>query len=202
MVTLRRDVAALYNQFDHADRDVLTPYDRFQQEKRNSRARRATSYPTLHAGETRGNYFAEPEHYVSDSKVNSEESYISKNYSEYLAAQINRTAPGARVLSEDEFYDRYSDTKAVSASEAASEVKKPAIRKNRQKLGKRGKIFIAAYVLVVAIVASIIIAVNTIGRPAAVDAGNDAEYTGRIAPMVPAEEPEQPTNWFDSMLDG
>jgi hypothetical protein len=111
-------------------------------------------------------------------------------YTEYIRRHLNRTAP-ERIMSEDEFYKN---------SGGNIPPQKPAPVKRSLKLTKNGRIFVTFYVLLTAIVASILIAVNTTFPPPTVDAGNVTESitkTQEIAPMTLERGEEAEVGWFE-----
>ncbi len=192
MVTMRRDVAVMNGNgiFDRPDRDsYVTEYDRFMQEKK----RRETS--ALSAGTVSYNDVRMPTNYfgysdIKDAEPKSNNEY--SDYSDYMRAQLHRTT-GGKILTKEEFYaDRVRESKLSTASLS----KGTAARKRG--LNKNGKIFVAIYVLVVMVVASIILTVNTTKSDNVERA--DATGEGGIGALaMDVEEPE--TNWFDAFCD-
>lgn len=214
MVTLRRDVAAAAKNkvFDKTDRDsgAMTDYDLFMEKKKQQRY--LCDYTPARPSETCGMPAREPDPVPRAEKTDaitkifagdeSEKKELSaaptrEDYKRYLIEQLNRHEPG-ELLSEEEYYKMRRGT-ASSAAAATRKEKTPSAR-----LSKNGKIFVAVYVLVVALVASIILAVNSVGNKPAVNAraiGGGAE--GSVAPMeLPEEQTEESKNGFDKLLDG
>lgn len=192
MVTMRRDVAAMSGNkvFDRPDRDDgLTSYDRFVQEKKRQESTRNLGSGTVsYTQDTKAqtNYFGYFDYTKEEPKtVNSYDTY-----SDYMKAQLHRTS-GEKLLSEEEFYaTRYRESRDATRTNATVAKKKG--------LNKNGKIFIAVYVLVVMVVASIILTVNT-GRNGNVETAN-ATQEGAIGSLaIDAEENE--SNWFDELCD-
>lgn len=194
MVTMRRDVAAMNGNrvFDRPDRDSgMTDYDIFMQEKKRQEITRnlgsgTVSYTNDVNAQT--NYFGYSARVKEEPKVAN--SY--ENYDEYMKAQLHRSA-GGKLLSQEEFYaDRYLESKQESAGRQKN------VAAKKRGLNKNGKIFVAVYVLVVMIVASIIVTVNT-GKSDNVERAN-AKQEGAIGSLaIEAEETE--TNWFDEVCD-
>lgn len=197
MVTLRRDVAAaqdnrIFDSFTH-DAENLTAYDVFMLEKKRSESQQKSSFQQASEEIERkfqkyeSNYFSAPTKQVQEPKL--AEKYSS--YNEYMTAQLHRSAP-EKILTEEEFLLEKFDGKVVAKS-ASKEKKAP------RKLSRAGKIFVAVYVLIVAAVASIILALNAEYTPVNASA-TDTESA--VAPLEIVEEDTAHTNWFDTFLDG
>lgn len=168
MVTLRRDVAAMNRNektFDRRSDGLLTEYDRFMLAKKQAEAERAAcdyGFVSARQPETKRfnpkssgkidiNYFGLPNDEVPETKMQAtsvKQSYSS--YDEYMEAQLRRTAPG-KILSKSEFAEVYGKAPASVAV-------KESVKRG---LSKKAKIFVAAYVLIVAIIASVIMLVDT-----------------------------------------
>jgi hypothetical protein len=211
MVTLRRDVAAAAKNkvFDKTDRDseTMTDYDLFMEKKRQQRS--LCNYTPARPMETNPEPVSQSQKQTdksdalskifvrADTEKKETPALTREDYKKYLIDQLNRREPGI-LLSEEDFYKQHSS----GATAEAPPVKKE--KTENVKLSKNGKIFVAVYVLVVAVVASIILAVNSVGNRPAVNAraiGGSAE--GSIAPMdLPEEQSEGSGNWFDKLLDG
>lgn len=115
------------------------------------------------------------------------------DYKSYLQQQLNREAP-ARLLTEEEFYSQQYG----SASRVQRSSKKRSVK---GKGNKRSFIFLATYVLMVAAVSFIIIALNS--NDTKVNASNGAvEQEGQIQAMPIDRSAAAETNWFDRVLDG
>lgn len=213
MVTLRRDVAACGNNkiFDRPDRDkTLTEYDIFMEKKNAScfgqasatlvaeRLPDASCFHTETVALSGKNYFGHQEEIVSEPK----DPLTYDNYSEYLMAQFNRKKKTDRVLTKEEFYALKFEGGSNFVSQKASANKNAATAKAKavRKLSKNAKIFIAAYVLIAMVVASIIIAVNAVSVPNKVNA--DAISEQGVASLEIPVEKEENNNWFDKLLDG
>lgn len=213
MVTMRRDVAAMSGNkiFDRPDRDDgltnygnLTEYDRFVQEKKRQEITRNLGSGTVSCAQdtiAQTNYFGYSSRMAEEPKTSysmystrtSEEPKTVNSYDtygDYMKAQLHRTS-GAKLLTEEEFYAiRYRESRDTTRTNATVAQKKG--------LNKNGKIFIAVYVLVVMVVASIILTVNT-GRSGNVETAN-AKQEGAIGSLaIDTEESE--TNWFDEVCD-
>ena len=197
MVTLRRDVAAaqdnrIFDRFDH-DAENLTAYDVFMLEKKRSERSAKSSYQQASEEIERkfqkyeSNYFSTPTKPVQEPKAS--ETYST--YKEYMTAQLHRSTPG-KILTEEEFLQEKFDGEVVVKS-SIKEKKAP------RKLSSGGKLFVAVYVLIVAAVASIILAVNADYTPVNASA-TDTESA--VAPLEVVEEEVVHTNWFDTFLDG
>ena len=132
------------------------------------------------------------------------------SYREYLLKQLNREKPST-LLTEEEFYERkfneddvFSDS--LDVKKQVENHKKPnnkakSIIKNT-KLKKGAKIFIAFYVLIVMIIASILIVVNTATpvNSERVDAGYQEVERDTVQPMSFEESQDgEYTNWFDEL---
>ncbi|MFA5449579.1 MAG: hypothetical protein WC292_03985 [Clostridia bacterium] len=215
MVTLRRDVAAGAKNrvFDRVGRDsALTDYDIFMEQKQKNEKRsnyfcgtcaiedepilpeRPTSCMTMeNALAANYNYFGQPICEKEEAKPLG--SYV--DYSEYIKAQLHRTSP-QKLLTKEEFYaERFE---AEKGRKLKTETKKSARAvKPNKKLSKSGKIFIAFYVLAVAVIASIILVVNGSVVPDVVDASVRGSQDKVDALVI--EEPQGETNWFDKLLD-
>ena len=214
MVTLRRDIAAAGSNkvFDRKNRDseVLTDYDLFMEKKKQQRT--LCDYkPVAPTEKTERKRLAEESTDETDAfakifhretENNIKDTYQTDNdeeYKKYLLEQLNRKEPG-KLLDKESFYQRVSAKPEAAYTPSAAE----PVKHGTKKLSKNGKIFVAVYVLVVALVASIILAVNSVTEPHTVDAsaiGDNAK--GEIAPMdVPVELDSETSNWFDALLDG
>jgi hypothetical protein len=78
---------------------------------------------------------------------------VSKSdYTSYLLKQLNRTKPET-LYSEEEFYQNKANAVFGKAQKSAADGAKA-----KGRLSKRGKIFVACYVLVAVVIASIILA--------------------------------------------
>ena len=173
MVTLRRDISTrdITNDFPHGE---MTDYDRFMLGKKNAESHRNTVYT--------GNGQLTAVHEAPKALG----SY--SDYHEYMVEQLNRTAP-EKMVSEAEFYmDRHN------SSRPASDVKKP---RAKRKMTRAGKIFTAVYVLIVAALASIIIAVNVDKE----DVNAEAGATGGEIAALSIERETNEGNAFDEILD-
>ena len=197
MVTLRRDVAAaqnnrIFDSFGH-DAENLTAYDVFMLEKKRSENQGKSSFQQASEEIERkfqkyeSNYFSAPTKAVQEPKVTE----IYSTYKEYMVAQLHRPMPG-KILTEEEFLQEKFDGEVVVKS---AQKEKKATRK----LSRGGKLFVAIYVLIVAAVASIILALNTNYTPVNASA-TDTESA--VAPLEVVEEEVVHTNWFDTLLDG
>ena len=101
--------------------------------------------------------------------------------------QLHRDTP-EKMVSEEEFYmDKYAAARPRTAEKS----------RVKRKMTKAGKIFTAVYVLIVAMLASIIIAVNTDKKT--VNAEADATGGEIAALSIERETPEG--NAFDEFLD-
>lgn len=190
MVTLRRDVAALNSNGIFANagfdsNDNLTDYDIFMQQKRSFENSACTTSQSS----------AENHNLRSDRVETSQDIHEFDNYESYMRAQLNRSTPGT-LLSEDQFYSIRQKTR-----------KEDLLRKNivntkvnaSKKLTKQGKIFVAIYLLLVAVVACIIISVNTSRKTVLAKAGNPSET---VAPLAQEDTDNQnKDNSFDKVLD-
>jgi len=224
MVTLRRDVAAAVSNkiFDkkHRDAQELTAYDLFMEKKKQQRylcdykpvVSDRSIEPECRADD--GVKIKEKFHKIfgkapKEQKTvdQKEESVvyhtdnIDNEYKSYLLEQLNRTEPGELMDKETFYQKRYSKTAPAFAGAAIAAA--PAKREARR-LSKNGKIFVAVYVLVVALVASIILAVNSVTAPPRADASSGSEDAqGVISPMdIPSDGTQGSNNGFDKLLDG
>lgn len=204
MVTLRRDIAAVSDNrvFDRKDSDsaVLTDYDLFMEKKKQQKYfceyKAAKPSQTEQPTEEKEDAFSKIFNRAPEKEDISTHNQNSDNeYKKYLIEQLNRKEP-EELLSKESFYSKHS-TASLSGATAA-------VRPTPKKLSKNAKIFVALYVLVVAIVASIILAVNSASEPQRVDASAiSGNARGEISPMdVPAESDEETSNRFDRLLDG
>lgn len=203
MVTLRRDVAAAARNtiFDKSAHDCeLTDYDIFMQQKKKNDNRAKVLENTAAAPQDclytdnytmSYNYFGKPQAAVEVPKKTNDYA----DYKDYLKAQLNRTAPG-KLLSREEFYSEKKEPSTIPAVKT----KRERIHTTHKQLTKNGKIFIAVYVLAVALIASIILVVNRTVAPGRVDAGTVRDGEQQVAPLVSQDEAEE-TNWFDKLLD-
>jgi len=216
MVTLRRDVAAAAKNkvFDAKDRDreVMTDYDLFMEKKKQQRT--LCDYTPARSSDICAEPAPEPKPARRPDKSDAlskifcgapenekKESYTAPNredYKRYLIDQLNRHEPGELISEEDFYKSKMNATPSYEAVTVKKEKAQPA------KLSKNGKIFVAVYVLVVAVVASIILAVNSTGNSPQVNARAISGGTeGSVAPMdLPDERSAESGNWFDELLDG
>lgn len=193
MVTLRRDIAAAAQNkvFDRKDRDskVLTDYDIFMEKKKQQKyfcdykpvddtpAKEEQSKKSCE--KSKNDIFERifnkaPEQQESVALTQD----INDEYKSYLIQQLHRAEPAA-LLDKDDFYKRLAPQPAlVKAAKAAKSKHAP------KRLSKNGKIFIAVYVLVVAIVASIILAVNSASQPTTVDASAAGDNAAGITTNI------------------
>ncbi|MFI3229477.1 MAG: hypothetical protein R3Y23_04870 [Bacillota bacterium] len=95
-------------------------------------------------------------------------------------------------IKEDNFSYENSAKTATSASVAVS----------RRKITKSGKIFVALYVLIVAVIAFIILSASSMTKPVSAEADTDmGQEVASIASMELDSESVEATNWFDELLD-
>lgn len=143
MVTLRRDVAAMQNNdvFDRIGRDqeLMTDYDRFMQEKKRAdnisilyTNEYLVSVPSMRANEKVRTNTREK----NKQKVQESISQTFKTYDDYMLSQINRMNPD-KILSLEEFNEKYHSGKNVYS----------AVKKEKEHISKRAKIFISLYLL-------------------------------------------------------
>ncbi len=73
---------------------------------------------------------------------------------------------------------------------------------SRRKITKSGKIFVALYVLIVAVIAFIILSANSMTKTVSAEAESDmGQEVASIASMELDSETVEATNWFDELLD-
>lgn len=173
MVTLRRDISTI-DAAVNCPHGEMTDYDRFMLGKKNSENIRNYTYSAngqlsaaIEAPKTLGSY---------------------SDYHEYMLRQLNRETP-EKMVTEEEFYmDKYTSARPANAT--------PHARGGRR-MTKAGKIFTAVYVLIVAALASIIIALNT-DRP---EVNARADATGGEIAALSIEQEKPQGNAFDEFLD-
>ena len=172
MVTLRRDISTIDNSVD-CPHGEMTDYDRFMLGKKNAELGRTTVY---------GGYGQ-----LAAVRENPKPLESYTDYHEYMVKQLHRDTP-EKMVSEEEFYmDKYAAARPRTTEKARA----------KRKMTKAGKIFTAVYVLIVAMLASIIIAVNTDKKT--VNAEADATGGEIAALSIERETPEG--NAFDEFLD-
>lgn len=220
MVTLRRDIAANADNriFDKGYTSTAEPteYDLFMAEKTRAINASRSAFNDYSVADVKHEsyfssasacddldvtkdydytYFGQPSTTVEAPKEGS----IPESYNAYMLEQLMRSEKKENVLSEAEYYETIFNKEKREPAEVV--VKSESKRKDRKKMTKTGKIFIAFYVLIVAVVASIILAVNTVDKPEKVDAEAGTSDAAGIASMDINDESGE-NNWFDSFLDG
>lgn len=167
MVTLRRDISLSEASVIECPHGEMTDYDRFMLGKR--------------ASETKNDNFG-----YRNSKVRLPESdKTGGDYHEYMLKQLNRDRPENMVTEEEFYMRRYADSHPAP------------VRRGFKKMTKAGKIFTAVYVLIVAALASIIIAVNAGGD----EVSAEAKATGGEIEALQIEDVSVESNSFDEFLD-
>ncbi|MDR3186742.1 MAG: hypothetical protein LBU04_08140 [Christensenellaceae bacterium] len=135
-------------------------------------------------------------------------------YKDYLYDQLSHCDP-AVILSEAEFNQLKSLSKHGEVPDDKIFNRRNVTKTNRsnidtdqgepraRRISKNGMIFIAVYVLIVLIIASIIIVVNKKTTNAnATDAKSANTSNGIVSLNVDEDEVDQENNWFDKIADG
>lgn len=192
MVTLRRDIAASQSNsiFDVGFNEDLTGYDLFMREKRKYESKAISN---CFAQEKTDNLdkFIEKDEVCSG---NNELDYQS--YEEYMSAQLHRKNPG-KLLSKEEFYGKKQTI--INAPKLKTSVRAKAKVNAAKKLTKQGKIFVAVYLVLVAVIACIILSVNTQRNDVMANALDSSES---VTPMaIEREDNTNKDNIFDKLLD-
>lgn len=195
MVTLRRDVAAANSNrvFDRVEKETLTDYDIFMQQKRMGEISRSYGQATISTNsfvqDDYGNFCAPQGNPEEDKRE------VFDSYDDYMRKQLDRKNGNEKLLSLEEYCAiKYNEAKGKSASS-----KKTRKEKGVRGLTKIGKIFIGVYVLVTVAVASTILALN-LGSGESVKTKANADANEGITALA-MEFEEEENNWFDSMCD-
>lgn len=167
MVTLRRDISVSEASDIACPHGEMTDYDRFMLGKR--------------ASETKNEVYG----YRDTDKRLPETDKGCGDYHEYMLKQLNRDRPESMVTEEEFYMRRYADAHPAATS------------RGFKKMTKAGKIFTVVYVLIVAALASIIIAVNAGGD----EVSAEAKATGGEIEALEIEDVSVESNSFDEFLD-
>ncbi len=161
MITLRRDISTSINMGAMADSLNLTDYDRYVL------GRKDNAQANFIVEDTTPNYFSSDiaTYYKEREKEEQQDAFVKNNgfssYDEYMDSVLHRTTKGEKVLTRAEFEARYN---VQSPKERVSATTKNEVKGVPGTLTKAGKIFVSVYVLLVAVVAFVLIAINTFAR--------------------------------------
>ncbi len=181
MVTIRRNNESCANIDRIANSITLTDYDRFLLGKQEKTFSNEKDFYDV------DDYSSSYEAVSNNDMVMSSSAQSYDDYDQYMESVLNRTSKTEKVLTREEFLD--SKKKAVGQNK-----KSQAVSKIPGKLTKYGKIFVATYVLVVAIVAFMLIAVNTFLKKPVVDA---EEHTVETVESMDDDNNEDFVKWFE-----
>ncbi len=175
MVTLRRDTESYVNMSAMSDGIGLTDYDKFLLGKQNHSvysddSAKIPSYTSS---------------YEDSFRAEAPASAVP-SYDEYMEGVLNRTTKTDKVMTKAEY-----EMSLLNSDKAVKKAR--AVNSTPGKLTKGGKIFVAAYVLVVAVFAFVLIAFNTFAKQSPVDAD---EYVG-IETVEAMEQEDGFIRWFD-----
>lgn len=176
MVTLRRDTESYVNMSAMSDGIGLTDYDKFLLGKQNH------------------SIFSDEEPKITSSYTSAYEDNFRAEapassvptYDEYMESVLNRTTKTDKVMTKAEY-----ERSLLNSGEAVKKAR--AVNRTPGRLTKGGKIFVAAYVLVVAVFAFVLIAFNTFAKQSPVDAD---EYVG-VETVEAMEEEDGFFRWFE-----
>ncbi len=202
MVTIRRDIAAKMEMGAMGASMGLNAYDALIMEKNE---RRAASYemPSYFSADV-AECFRSPEEKVEEPKAPkaSETPSIDpkKTYEDYMLGELHRTTSDRRILTQTEYNELVNRMMAAAPAKEETTVAKA---KNNEpavgKLTKGGKIFVMIYVLLIAVVAFVLIAVNTFAKQSPAMAGTEADPDAVEAMSIETESTSG--NWFDKLCD-
>ncbi len=195
MITLRRDIETSINMGAMSESLNLTDYDKY------ILGRKDTAKSNFVSENSEPNYFSRDivDYFKSAEIEKKEDSVVRENgfssYEEYMDSVLHRTTKGERVLKREEFEARYNikSNPNTVATATPKEANVPG------KLTKAGKIFVAVYVLLVAVVAFVLIAINTFGRETVANA-SDVEQGMAVVEAMEEDEMSS-NNWFDGVCD-
>lgn len=135
---------------------------------------------------------------VDNETVNNNDDLHYQNYEEYMNAQIHRKEPG-KLLSEEEFYGKKQTIINTNTPKIKKNIKAKTKVNAAKKLTNQGKIFVAIYLIVVAIISCIILSVNTQRNDVMANALDNHED---VTPMaIVKEDKSNKDNVFDKLLD-
>ncbi len=190
MITLRRDISSSINMGAMSDSLNLTDYDRYVL------GRKDNTQDNFIVDNSTPNYFSSDiaTYYKEKETQEKQDTYVKSNgfscYDEYMDSVLHRTTKGEKVLTRAEFEARYniSNTQATVAHTTKSEAKGvPGT------LTKAGKIFVSVYVLLVAVVAFVLIAINTFARETVASA---SDIDSRVA-VVETMDEDGSSDWYN-----
>lgn len=175
MVTLRRDTESYVNMSAMSDGIGLTDYDKFLLGKQNhsifsDEGTETTSYTSAYA----------------DAPIAETAPSAVPTYDEYMESVLNRTTKTDKVMTKAEY-----EKSLLNSGEAVKKARE--VNRTPGRLTKGGKIFVAAYVLVVAVFAFVLIAFNTFAKQSPVDAD---EYVG-VETVEAMDEEDGFFGWFE-----
>ncbi len=195
MITLRRDIETSINLGAMSESLNLTDYDKYVL------GRKDTTKTNFVVEKSEPNYFSRDivDYFKAAEVEKQEDRYVRDNgfssYEEYMNSVLHRTTKGEKVLKREEFEARYNikNTQDTVAKATVSEQNIPG------KLTKAGKIFVTVYVLLVAVVAFVLIAINTFARETVASA---SDLDNSIAVVEAMDEDDNTSNnWFDGVCD-
>lgn len=199
MVTLRRDIAAKMEMGAMGASMGMNAYDALlleKQERRNS----TYEMPSYFSADVE-KCFRSPEEKNEEPKPEKNNigtsSEIRKSYEDYMLEELHRTSNSHRVLTRSE-YER--EVLGIVSSPAPRVEKTKDAETAVGKLTKGGKIFVAVYVLLIAVVAFVLIAVNTFAKQSPAMAGTEPEPDTVEAMSIDGEKTSS-GNWFDKLCD-
>lgn len=198
MVTLRRDIAAKMEMGAMGASMGLNAYDALIMEKNE---RRAASYdmPSYLSADV-AECFRTPEERREEPKVQKSFEKPSvdskKSYEDYMLEELHRTTNTHHIMTRAEYEKEVFGTEAP----VKETVKKSADSETAVgKLTKGGKIFVMVYVLLIAVVAFVLIAVNTFAKQSPAMAGTEADPDA--VEVMSIETESTSGNWFDKLCD-
>lgn len=201
MVTIRRDIAAKMEMGAMGASMGLNAYDALIMEKNE---RRAASYemPSYLSADV-AECFRSPEEKVEEPKATKSPEKPSidpkKSYEDYMLEELHRTTNTHRILTQTEYVNLINGMTEAPVKEEPEVAKSKNNETAVGKLTKGGKIFVMIYVLLIAVVAFVLIAVNTFAKQSPAMAGTEADPDA--VEVMSIESESTSGNWFDKLCD-
>ncbi len=188
MITLRRDASTSINMGAMSDSLNLTDYDRYVL------GRKDNSQDNFIVEQTTPNYFSSDiATYYRDKEVEYKQDTFVKSsgfscYDEYMESVLHRKTKGEKVLTRAEYEARYG---TANSTVSVASTTKTTPKGTPGALTKAGKIFVSVYVLLVAVVAFVLIAINTFARETVASA---SDYKSDVA-VVEVMDDDGTSGW-------
>lgn len=199
MVTLRRDIAAKMEMGAMGETMGLNAYDALIREKRRAAA---SSYETpSYFSSDVSECFRSPENSVTEEETKprkarkTDSSSKAKSYEDYMLEVLHRTSNDRPIMTQTEYEREVLGITGKAEREEISKDSDTAVGK----LTKGGKIFVGIYVLLIAVVAFVLIAVNTFAKQSPAMAGTESDPDAVEAMTIESETSSG--NWFDKLCD-